>query len=68
MEGCWEDLSKTSLAQIINSGATSPICKPHSEFNAAQSGNSFRDKEKDEIAQLAKSYFFWGWNINFAKS
>lgn len=60
MEGCWEDLSKTSLAQITDSGDTSPIRKPHTEFNAAQSGNSFRDNEKDEIAQLAISYFFWG--------
>lgn len=58
MEGCWEDLSKTSLAQITDSGDTSLICKPHSEFNAAQSGNSFRDNKKDEIAQLAISYFF----------
>lgn len=32
------------------------ICKPHSEFTAAQSCNSFRDKE--EVAQLAKSYVF----------
>lgn len=58
MEGSWEDLSKTSPAQMTDCGATSPISKPHSEFNAAQSGKSFRDKEKDQIAQLAKSYFF----------
>lgn len=68
MEGPWEDWSKTSPAQITNSGATSPICKPHREFNAAQSGNPFRDEEKDEIAHLAKSYFFWSYNISFANS
>lgn len=40
-------------------GITSPVHKPHLEFNATQRGNSSMDNQKDEIIQLAAFNFFW---------